>query len=77
MNIRDFVKGIDSDKGAVIITEKKADVNTVIRTLNRYGGCPVAGLRVVTVSEAAYELVCAYAAFSGKTEKIALACCDV
>jgi hypothetical protein len=67
MNIRDFVKGIDSDKGAVIITEKKADVNTVIRSMNRYGGAGIVGLRVLTVSDAAYELVCAYAALTGES----------
>ncbi|MCR5740539.1 MAG: PD-(D/E)XK nuclease family protein [Lachnospiraceae bacterium] len=65
MNIRDFA----DNNGSVIITEKKADVNTIIRGLNRFENRKIADLRVRTVNEAAYELVCAYDALNGKTGK--------
>lgn len=61
MNIRDFA----DNNGSVIITEKKADVNTIIRGLNRFENRKYADLRVRTVNEVAYELVCAYDALIG------------
>ncbi len=65
MDIRAFA----DNNGSVIITEKKADVNTIIRGLNRFENRKFADLRVKTINEVAYELICAYDAFNGKSGK--------
>ena len=66
MNIKELVK---KAKASVIITERKADVNTLIRTLNRYEDMKIADVGVKTVNEAAMELICAWEASAGRCGK--------
>ena len=63
MNIRE----LENNNGAVILTEKVADVNTVIRGMNRFEEKRFAGIRVKSLNDAAFELICAKAAEDGQT----------
>ena len=62
MDIRGFVK----QGGSVISTDRKADVNTVLRELNRFEGINISNCRVKTIEEIAFELVCADSALKGE-----------